>query len=281
MGGPESPPGTGIRKRGLGTAGSAFSSSWTRLDAAPAVRYAPAMVRFAACALLSLLVGAACSSGGAPAAQGGASSAGTGAGNAGGSDAGGGDAGPDDAADAAEDVDKAVTCAATFGSALTNAFGRLDGTVLAVVPPGDEACAMPNSTHAVIQVTMQGATYRMVLDVLSSVGNPDVFFYETNAPLAAGPWAEGWHAGVALDYVTTLSLHDTSFVEMVEADLVAKVTSEIALGAHVSVFATSDGEPSSAHLIHRNLTNADGAIVLEPESASPHYLLFRFGDQSF
>jgi hypothetical protein len=181
----------------------------------------------------------------------------------------------------AADVDKAETCAATFGTALTNAFGRLDGTVVAVVPPNDQACALPNSTHLVIQVRMNGAVYRMVVDVLSNRGSPDVLIDEIDAPLAAGVWAEGWHTNVALDYATTLGVHSGPFTAMHENDLVAKITSEIDLGAKISVFATSAGEPNSAHLVHRNLTNADGAIVLHPDAATPHYVLLRFAEQTF
>jgi len=189
---------------------------------------------------------------------------------------------PGDAAkDVALDVNKAATCATTFGEDLTNAFGRLDGTVLAIVPPNDQTCAMPNMTHLVIQVTMGGAAYRMVVDVLSDEGSPEVLFYEMNAPLEDGAWADGWHAGIDLDYVLTLKVHSTSFTAMTQATLVAKVTSEIALGAKVSVFATSMDEPTSAHLVHRNVTNEDGAIVLGPDTASPHYLLFRFAEQTF
>jgi hypothetical protein len=183
--------------------------------------------------------------------------------------------------DAAIDVNKAAPCATSFGSVLTNAFGRLDGIVLAVVPPNDQTCAMPNMTHLVIQVTMNDAAYRMVVDVLSDFGNPDVSFYEVNAPLKDGAWQEGWHAAVNFDYVLTLGLHSASFTAMTQANLVAKVTSEIALGSKISFFATSMDEPTSAHLVHRNLTNQDGAIVLGPDTASPHYLLFSFSDQSF
>jgi hypothetical protein len=186
------------------------------------------------------------------------------------------------AVDAAADVDKSATCASTFGTALTAGFGRLDGTVTAVVPPNDQMCAAPNATHLVIQVKMGGAIYRMVVDVLSNVAPPDVYFYEMDAPLAAGAWADGWHAGDALDYVTTLGVHSTSFTAMKEADLVAKITSEIELGARISVFATNgSSEPDSAHLVHRNLTNQDGAIVIGPDSAQPHYMLLRFNEQTF
>jgi hypothetical protein len=193
-----------------------------------------------------------------------------------------GDASKDTAPDVAADVNKAATCATTFGDALTNAFGRLDGTVVAIVPPNDQTCAMPNMTHLVIQVLWSGAAYRMVVDVLSDeCTDPEVALYEINAPLADGAWAEGWHPGVALDYVLTLKVHSTSFTAMTQANLVAKVTSEIALGSKISVFATSMDEPTSAHLVHRNVTNQDGAIVVGPDTASPHYLLMRFSDQTF
>ncbi len=196
------------------------------------------------------------------------------------------DAAPDVAPDVAIDAPidpsgKAASCAATFGTSLTPAFGRLDGTVLAVVPPGDEACAEPNSTHLVVQVTMSGEAYRMVVDVLSDAGSPDVHFSELDAPLVGPAWGDGWHAGMTLDYVTTLAVHSTQLTAMHEADLVTKITSEIALGAHISIFATAtSAEPDSAHLVHRNLTNADGAIVIAADSA-PHYLLMAFDEQTF
>jgi hypothetical protein len=185
--------------------------------------------------------------------------------------------------DAGADVDKAATCASSFGNGLTNAFGRMDGTVVAVVPPGDEACAMPNSTHLVVQVQAAGAVYRMVVDVLSTLGSPDVLIDEIDTPLAplGMAWAEGWHPGAALDYVTTLNVHSGAFTPVHQADLVARITREIDLGARISIFATSQDSPSSAHLVHRNATNADGAIVIRPDSGAPHYILLRFGEQTF
>lgn len=181
---------------------------------------------------------------------------------------------------------KAAPCAATFGSDLTPAFGRFDGTILAVVPPGDEDCAMPNSTHLVVQATIAGVAYRLVVDVLSNQGDPDVYLHELDAPLVGSAWSEGWHAGASLDYVTDLQQTSTSFTAMHEADLVAAITAELELGAHVSIYATSGAtEPSSAHLVHRNTPNADGAIVVHPDTngggAQPHWLLMRFDEQTF
>lgn len=172
-------------------------------------------------------------------------------------------------------LDKAATCASTFGNALTDAFGRVDGTVLAVVPPDLQTCTQPNRTHLVLQVSMHGAAYRMVLNV-----DADVSTRELDAPLAGPAWAEGWHLDAPLDYVTTLGAHSGDFAT--PADPVALVTDQLELGAHVSIFATSSGgaNASSAHLVHRNLTNADGAIVVAPDT-SPHYVLFKFDTQSF
>jgi hypothetical protein len=210
--------------------------------------------------------------------------------------------------DAVADVDKSATCvldANGFGQSLTNAFGRVDGTLVSVIPPDDQSCADPNSTHLILEVAIPSGIYRMVVDVLSSTAPTNVLFYETDAPLAGGPWSEGWNTTIdgfdagppidaavednapdaganamALDYVTNLGLHTTQFTSMSEDDVVAKITSELTLGSHVSVYSTSAGEPDSTHLVHRNLTNQDGAIVINPETA-PHYMLIQFGDQSF
>jgi hypothetical protein len=95
-----------------------------------------------------------------------------------------------------------------------------------------------------------------------------------------GAWSDGWHT-VPLDYVTTLGLHGSDFVSEPTADAVAAITKALDLGAHVSVFATAQGENDSAHLVHRNLANQDGAIVIDVDGASPTWLLFAFSNQSF
>ena len=178
---------------------------------------------------------------------------------------------------------KANGCATVFGSSLTNAFGRLDGTVRAVVPPDHPSCPMPNGTHLVVQIMMGGQAYRMVVNVLSDSGDPRVFMHEVHAPLAGPAWADGWHAGVSLDYVTTLHVASTDFVPHDMATTVAMITDAIELQAPISVFATSSGgaNAASAHLVHKNLANKDGAIVIDPMSASPRYLLVRFDEQVF
>lgn len=169
-------------------------------------------------------------------------------------------------------------CATSFGDKLTAGFGRIDGVISALQMPNDQTCTMPNRDHLIIQVLMNGAVYRMVV-------NTDVKIASIDHALPAPAFAEGWHTGVALDYPTTLGVHSPSF--QAEADMkavVSKIVADLKVGDAISVYATSgDGRPESAHLVHRNpnVANTDGAIVVHPASATPRFLAFAFADQSF
>jgi hypothetical protein len=186
-----------------------------------------------------------------------------------------------DASDAGEAaVEKAKPCVGTFGQALGSVgFARFDGTVVAVLPPNDQACPEPNSTHLIVEMLFSGAVYRMVIDVDDSAAPGTIHGSTLGHGLIGGPWSDGWHA-VPLDYVTTFGMHLSDLPSESTASAVARITDALDLGAHVSVFATAQGEADSAHLVHRNATNQDGAIVVDVEG-SPQWLLFAFSNQSF
>ncbi|AKU99627.1 hypothetical protein AKJ09_06291 [Labilithrix luteola] len=197
------------------------------------------------------------------------------------------DAPEDGGADAAADAGVVITgkCANTFGDKLTDAFGRIDGIVYSVQKPSDKTCVMPNNDHVILQVLMNGAVYRLVINVQSDRPDQDVrvrYGTMTHA-LPAPAFAEGWHTDAPLDYVTSLDAHTTAaFQPYALGDLVSKLADAIHPGQQVSVYGTSaNGRHESAHLIHRNKTNMDGAIVLEPTSASPTFHLFHFATQTF
>jgi hypothetical protein len=177
-------------------------------------------------------------------------------------------------------VDKAARCASNYGNILTAPFGRLDGTVHAILKPTDQQCDRPNSTHIVLQVKAQSGVYRMVVNVLSTGADPDVRFAALQNPLPAPAFAEGWHAGLLFDYVTTLEVHNAMFTAVPFDALVERVVSAINLDEEVSVYSSTSGGDSS-HLVHRNAPNADGAIFLSPRSATPRVLLFHFSEQMF
>jgi hypothetical protein len=177
-------------------------------------------------------------------------------------------------------IDKSAGCVNNFGDDLTEGFGRLDGTLVAVVPPGSD-CPRPNSTHIILQVRQGGDVYRMVAAVVSDFGNPDMALLEREAPLAGPAWQEGWHLGVPFDYVATMGAHRLDFTPVAKQDLVDAIDRAAAIGGRVSVFATVEQQHDSAHLIHRNQSNRDGAIVFGADGASPRYFLLRFDNQLF
>jgi hypothetical protein len=175
-------------------------------------------------------------------------------------------------------------CADTFGSALTPGFGRIDGTIYAVQKPSDTTCTLPNATHVILQVLMNSAVYRLVVNVQSdrAGSDPKIRIATLEHALPAPAFAEGWHVPAPLDYVTSLGAHsDASFTALTLDEATTKIASELKIGDPVSVYGTSgDGRPESAHLIHRNAPDQDGAIVVNP-TTTPKLLLFHFDNQTF
>lgn len=177
-------------------------------------------------------------------------------------------------------------CADKFGTGLTEGFGRIDGIVYAVQKPGDESCAQPNRDHVVLQVLMKGDVYRMVVNVQSDRGG-DTKIRVATVPhaLPAVDFEEGWHTGIPLDYPQLLNVHsDGGFTALTLAEATARIQAEVKVGDPVAVYGTSGaGRPESTHLIHRNTDdpNSDGAIVINPDTATPKFMLFHFSDQTF
>src|SRR5688572_5340225 len=81
-------------------------------------------------------------------------------------------------------------CASEFGEGLPPGFLRIDGRALAVVAPGDETCARPNGSHAVVQVVVQDAVYRMVINVKSdrAPSGSGVSWLERRFPRVGPAW---------------------------------------------------------------------------------------------
>jgi hypothetical protein len=190
--------------------------------------------------------------------------------------------GLDGALDAATDaVDNSAGCVDTFGQDLENGFGRFDGTLVALVPPGS-SCPWPNATHVILEVRANDQVYRMVAAVMSSRGVPTMALAQRDAALVGPAWSEGWHVGpeYTFDYVDNMSLHRLDFMPLMKDEMVAEIDRQVVVGGKISVFATVEDQPDSAHLVHRNSHGKDGAIILDADT-SPHYLMLRFDNQLF
>lgn len=166
-------------------------------------------------------------------------------------------------------------CTGSLGSGLTgSSFGRLDGTIVSVVLPGGSKSCNADSTHVHLQVEANGSTYDIAVNIDGG------FLDEFDHALVGEPWTEGWHAGQSLDYPTNLGIHDADFAAGNQATLEREVEAAVASANHISVFATAYNH-SGAHLVHRQGKKNDGAIFLDPLSATPHVLAFHFSNQTF
>ena len=175
-----------------------------------------------------------------------------------------------------------VACTKSFGSGLSPAHGRLDGYLVSIVAPTVHTCN-GDDHHVHLQVAAGGAVYDVAVNILSDQATGtagDVLVDELDAPLAGSEWIEGWHTPVALDYVITLGLHATAFTAKGPDELAAQLEQELAAVNHISVYGTGYG-PDGMHLIHRNKTNQDGALVLYPTTGAPRYIAFHFATQTF
>jgi hypothetical protein len=224
-----------------------------------------------ACSSPSAHDAASSSSDGSGGSGGAASSTGTGGALA--STGAGGDDGGAEASGPPDGTPTRQPCTSAFGTALTTTHGRMDGLLVAVVPPGDMHPCNDDTGHVHLQVQIAGAVYDVAV-------NTDVLYAELDVPLPGGAWSEGWHSGESLDYPTTLGLHAAAFTTTDPASLAQKIETELASVNHISVFAIGYG-PTGAHDVHRQGANEDGAIAINPLSPKAHLLTFRFSTDSF
>jgi hypothetical protein len=176
----------------------------------------------------------------------------------------------------------ASKCATTFGTEMSAAFGRIDGTLHAIVRPQDKQCSMPNSTHIALDVEMNGALYRLLARVYDDQTPGGMMFYaEKDASLPAPAFSPGWHAGATLGYVSNLGVHVADFKETPQAPLIQDVLCAVTLGDPIAIYATGYG-PDGGHDVHKTTGNAaDGAIVVRPDQPTSRFLLFHFVNQTF
>ena len=173
-----------------------------------------------------------------------------------------------------------LPCTSNFGDALTSTHGRLDGILVAIVPPGESQCN-GDDDHLHLQVRADDQIYDVAVNVRSDLGgDPDVHYFTTPAQLTGPAWAEGWHPDLKLDYPASLGVHDDDFTPYTINVLAQKVEGALSTANHVSIYGTGYG-PDGMHKIHRDGYGRDGAIVLEPLSGDARYLLFRFASQTF
>jgi hypothetical protein len=172
-------------------------------------------------------------------------------------------------------------CTASFGSAMDTTFGRLDGLLVSIVNPAPSSSGCAADAHHVhLQILVNGGIENIAVNVDSSFGSPNLDFLQFNAPLHGAAWSEGWHPSQSLDYANDLGVHNGDFSVTTPTQLAQILDDALASANHVSIFCTGF-DATGGHLVHRHASNDDGAIVINPLSPSPSYLLFHFDNQTF
>jgi hypothetical protein len=173
-----------------------------------------------------------------------------------------------------------VACTGSFGSAMTATFGRLDGFLVSVVDVNGSSTCRGDDNHIHLQIRVNGRIEDIAVNTASTTGSPNVDTLTINSSLKGGAWSEGWHPGLTLDYPTNLGVSSGEFTERTPTQVASLVDATVANANHISIF-TTGFDATGGHLIHRNGSSHDGAIVINPLSANPEYLLFHFTTQSF
>ncbi len=169
-----------------------------------------------------------------------------------------------------------LPCVAPTGTAMADGvYGRLDGILVAVAPPGtaDRTCH-PDSDHVHLQVRAGGAIY----DIAINVGN-DVHSQTFDRALFSPAWTDGWQPGSFVEY-TGLGIHSTTIPLPAPGALIQALVDDLATANHISIYATGYG-PDGAHLVHRNGGGRDGLVVTHPLAASAHARAFSFSNQDY
>ncbi len=167
-----------------------------------------------------------------------------------------------------------AACTTSFvGTALTGAYGRMDGHLVAVVPTNGSHACRADSGHVHLQVQMSGVVYDVAV-------NTDTYVAQKDIALPDGAWSEGWHKSVSLDYPSALGLHSQDFPTATPSALESKVEAALAGADQISIFATPY-DMTGAHDVHRKSSGQDGAIFVNPTSAQAHVLAFRFSTDTF
>lgn len=165
------------------------------------------------------------------------------------------------------------------GTAVNTSHGRLDGTLVYVLPVDGSPACNGDDSHVHLQVEVSGSVYDVAVDVGTS--GDEVGFYEDTMTVPGGVWAEGWHGTDALTY-SSLGV-SSSELPLASPDAVAAaIESHLADTSKISIFCTGYSQDNGCHDVHyENGAGKDGALVLDPTSASSPMMFFRFSADTF
>ncbi len=191
----------------------------------------------------------------------------------------GADASQDVALEAAARNSACTPLSQQTGKLVDTEHGRLDGTLVYVLPVGGSQECNGDDSHVHLQVEVSGLVYDVAVDI-GATGD-EVGLYEETLAVPGGAWAEGWHGADSLSY-PTLGVKATELPIVSPTDVASQVESLLESTSQISIFCTGYTQDNGCHDVHyENGNGEDGAIVLDPTGAMSPMLFFRFQGQSF
>jgi hypothetical protein len=166
------------------------------------------------------------------------------------------------------------------GTAVNTTHGRLDGTLVYVLPVGGSSKCNGDSSHVHLQIEVSGSVYDVAVDV-GQTGD-EVGMYQENLAVPGGAWAEGWHSADSLTY-SSIGVTSSELPTSTPATIASQVESLLASTTKISIFCEgyTPGD-NGCHDVHYEDGNGkDGAIILDPTAATSPVLFFRFSADSF
>ena len=165
------------------------------------------------------------------------------------------------------------------GTAVSTSYGRLDGTLVYVVGIGQSRSCNGDDSHVHLQVEVSGNVYDVAVDI--GTNNDEVGLEETSITVPGGAWSEGWHGSDSLAY-KTVGVHSSDMPLTSPHTLGTNLENLLVSTSQISIFCTGYTTNNGCHDVHYvDGTGRDGAIVLDPSSASSPVIFFRFSSQSF
>ncbi|MFI5298372.1 MAG: hypothetical protein ACHREM_09760 [Polyangiales bacterium] len=166
------------------------------------------------------------------------------------------------------------------GTAVNTNHGRLDGTLVYVLPVDGSSSCNGDSAHVHLQIEVSGSVYDVAVDIGKS--GDEVSWLQQTIAVPGGPWAEGWHGSDALGY-SSLGLSSSAFTALSPSNMGMEVETLLAGTSKISIFCTgyTPGDNGCHDVHYQDGSSQDGAIVLDPTSPTSPIVFFRFSTQSF
>lgn len=169
---------------------------------------------------------------------------------------------------------------AQTGTLVNTKHGRLDGTLVYVLPVGGSHSCNGDSSHVHLQVEVSGLVYDVAVDVGTSTTD-EVGMLVQSETEPGGVWSEGWHGSDALSY-PSLGVHSAQLTLADPQTIASQIESGLGPTGQISVYCTGYTQYNGCHDVHyQNGNGEDGAIVLDPTSTTSPMMFFRFTADSF